>query len=73
MYYLIFTTLLEVSQFFIHILWKRTLKSREAKKWISQYANPDLSNNKGILPLTPTPYSSAFHLSIYSSIHLHNI
>ena len=51
---------------------QRTLKSREAKKLISQDTKPDLSKNKGIL-LIITPHSSAFHLPIHSFIHLSNL
>ena len=55
----------------MYILQTRTLKSRKAKKLISQDTKPDLSKNKGIL-LILKPYS-AFHLPIHSFIHLSNL
>ena len=63
--------LLKGSQFVMYILQTRTLKSRKAKKLISQDTKPDLSKNKGIL-LILKPYS-AFHLPIHSFIHLSNL
>ena len=57
----------------MYILQTRTLKSRKAKKLISQDTKPDLSKNKGILLLILKPYSSAFHLPIHSFIHLSNL